>query len=333
MPPNNMSEAASSQFVVTATALNLRAQPRVRPGNKIAVLPNGQVIKKIGDAPDPDWWRVSTELRRQQLEGFVARRHLQSLAEVPAAVTAAAVTAVHMREGRPDIRRDRDGGRAFPIGEAGAPRRDAAAPDQRARQIVGIIDWLDVGQSARYLPKPPTTFCNIYAYDYCYLTGAYLPRVWWTGAALRELSAGRALPVQYGQTVREVNANGLLDWLEDFGDDFGWSPANGPTELQDAANAGEVCVIVAQRQDLNRSGHISVVAPENGGHRAQRVAQRVTRPLQSQAGAHNFRFGTGGRAWWQDNKFRDFGLWRHSHIAIRKARLAAGDVVGERLVD
>ena len=80
------------------------------------------------------------------------------------------------------------------------------------------------------------------------------------------------------------------------------------TELQDAANQGEVCLICAQRNDLNMSGHIVAVVAETQTKQAARSGLQVTRPLQSQAGAVNFRYSTGVRAWWTDAKFRHHGL-------------------------
>ena len=79
-----------------------------------------------------------------------------------------------------------------------------------------------------------------------------------------------------------------------------------------AANAGEVCVIVAQARDLNRSGHISVVVPEQGADQARRSADgEVLRPLESQAGTRNLARGVSARAWWAGSRFQSFAFWRH----------------------
>jgi hypothetical protein len=110
--------------------------------------------------------------------------------------------------------------------------------------------------------------------------------------------------------VEEYNVNALFNWLEEFGSDFGWRRTTSLTELQQAANLGQVCLIAAQRTNLNAPGHIVAVAPETDPHRATRKGSDVTVPLQSQAGAANFRYG--GRVWWTGAQFRRFGFWIHA---------------------
>jgi hypothetical protein len=98
-------------------------------------------------------------------------------------------------------RRDSTAGRANPLGERYQPSRAAG--------LDGIVRYLNVESSIRYARTPDTTYCNIYAHDYCTLSGVYLPRVWWTAKAVDRFAAGGTVPVKYGETVAEVNANGL----------------------------------------------------------------------------------------------------------------------------
>lgn len=56
MPPHDRA------FRVTAAQLNFRSAPEVRPGTRLAVLPQGQRVEKLADTPLPDWWRVATTL-------------------------------------------------------------------------------------------------------------------------------------------------------------------------------------------------------------------------------------------------------------------------------
>jgi len=44
---------------------------------------------------------------------------------------------------------------------------------------------------------------------------------------------------------------------------------------------------------------------------ATRSGGAVVLPLQSQAGATNFSYGTGTRAWWTGTEFRTFSFWIH----------------------
>ncbi|WP_188559691.1 hypothetical protein [Hymenobacter glacieicola] len=177
------------------------------------------------------------------------------------------------------------------------------------RQLTRILEFLDVEHSVRYRPGKGLTYCNIYAHDYCHLAGAYLPRVWWRPTALAQLLAGTPVSAQYGTTVVELNANSLYNWLEECGSIFGWRRTFSTTELQAGANAGQVALICGQRTELNQPGHICAVVPELPRYPAARHGTEVTIPLQSQAGARNFRYG--GYAWWKGRQFARFGFWLH----------------------
>jgi len=297
---------------VSATSLNLRSEPRVAPTNRIATLPQGHRVEKIADAA-ADWWKVQTTVNATTLVGFAASRFLTTSEEAgPAAQSAAAnVGAVHLPENRADVKRAGTSGRAFPLGEPDRPRRDGALRDSRVAQLHDIIRYLDVETHARYQKTPGATYCNIYAYDFCYLAGVYVPRVWWTSRALADLGAGRAVPVRYGESVRELNANSLHDWFEDFGGQFGWRRAADLDQTQQTANAGGIGIIVAQRSDLNRSGHIVIVVPETARASAKRLNDRVQLPLQSQAGSTNSCCACGTSRCWAGQQFRSFGLWVH----------------------
>jgi hypothetical protein len=159
----------------------------------------------------------------------------------------------------------------------------------------------------RLTPRPPREP----RLDFCCLAGAYLPRVWWTSRALVDLAAGTSVPARYNESVRELNANSLHDWLADFGGQFGWRRAADLDQVQQAANAGGIGVIAAQRIDLNRSGHIVIVVPETASASAKRSDGRAQLPLQSQAGATNSCCSYGTSRWWAGQQFRSFGLWVH----------------------
>jgi hypothetical protein len=290
-------------YVVTATALNLRSAPVVKPSTKLAMLPEGQVVRKIGDADDAEWWKVSADLNGARFEGYVKHQYLAAEAAAPESGTAPATAPeVHLTP-KSAIRRSQSSGRAYPLNEDGQPRRSEVS----ATSLTRIVDWLAVETSARYLPGGGATFCNIYAYDYCSLAGVFLPRVWWMNAALEQLAAGENVQPLYDKTVHELNANSLHDWLGEYGPAFGWRRLATVDEVQNAANAGKAAVICAKRKDLNRSGHIVAVVPETGEHRAVRSAGLVSTPLQSQAGGTNFRYGT--KRWWTNDKFSAFGFW------------------------
>jgi predicted chitinase len=308
-------EVIGATHVVIATSLNLRTAPRVAPSTRLATLPQGTPVAVLGDAGD-GWVRVHVVIGGQTVEGFVSAAFLRATA--PAAVhpeappQPRAIPPVHLQEGRRDVTRRGTSGRAFPLGEAGMPRRTGAA-SRRAGQLLDIVAWLDNENRAhqRYGPTTSATFCNIYAYDYCHLAQAYLPRVFWTAPALARIGAGEDVPVRYDNTVSELNANALHDWLRDFGPGFGWRFVTDLDVLQASANAGQVCLIVAKRKDTNRSGHIVAVVPEDRV-RAERAANgALLRPVESQAGATNHRLIVKPNAWWRGAQFQSFAFWRH----------------------
>ena len=227
---------------------------------------------------------------------------------------------VHRTEGRPDVVRGSKRARDFPLGEPGAPRRTGRTPAEKVADLHAILDWLDVERSIRYQPEyrfylfPRTTYCNVYAYDYCYLAGVFLPRVWWKEDALRKLRSGTALSVVYGagpsDTVHEILANELVDWFEAWGTTAGWTEVPSLTALQDNANAGGVSIICAKTRDAGHHGHILAVVPEHATQQAVRATNQVRLPLQSQAGARNFKARAAGE-WWRDAKFQKVAWWIH----------------------
>ncbi|MNP13243.1 hypothetical protein D3C76_1055170 [compost metagenome] len=221
---------------------------------------------------------------------------------------------VHLQHNLKAITRTNEGGRAYPLGESRRPQRKADKPEARAGQLLKIIDYLDCASAGhrRYKAPPDSTCCDVYAYDYCCLAGVYMPRVWWTQRALQRMARSASVAVAYGQSVRELNANALYDWLEDYGTLFGWYRELDLTTLQAAANAGEVCLAVARHKDLNLAGHIAMVVPEQPERQARRdAAGRVTRPLESYASGKRRKFAVSRTAWWLDDPYRAFAFWRH----------------------
>lgn len=306
---------------VSASQLNLRRVPTTQGNTPIAQLPEGQVVRVLGPAADP-WVRVRATLGGSDVIGYASSKYLCPLkvgqisapptAPATATPVAAPIPAVHYRENDPESRRASTGKRAEPLGEDNRPTRDAAAsPAERVLQLGVIVDWLDAPSSARY-QRDQVTYCNVYAADFCYLAGVYLPRVWWTASALMRIAQGEVLTPVYDSTIREMRADDLHAWLIEFGPSFGWQRVFDATALQTAANGGGVGIVCADRDAEGKPGHISVVVPETDNQRAQRDADgHVVLPLQSQAGAVNFRYSTGGHAWWEDAIFRSYVFFIH----------------------
>ena len=201
----------------------------------------------------------------------------------------------------------------------------------RAHQYA-IVETLNVTSSARYLREPGRTFCNIYAHDFVVAQGGYLPRVWWKPKAWAAIQKGaevvtptelkamqkRKEPTDdvvapiYEDTVTELNANSLNKWFRDHGSRFGWREESDMTAAQDAVNKGEIGILSAANTNSKRSGHISVILAEDKDHQAARKDGKVEVPLQSQAGAKNFKYsaesgapGSKSKKWWADKSHKD----------------------------
>jgi|GEM_PF-430044 len=145
---------------VKANRLNLRSRPRVAPGTLIGVLSQGAELIKLAYAEVPGWLRARGRLDGQPVEGFVAARFLTPIvAPRPAPAPEPVIPVAHLAENRRDITRARDGGRAYPLGEAGRPRRRATAAAAKARALLGIVAYLDSERPThrRYAPKGGTT--------------------------------------------------------------------------------------------------------------------------------------------------------------------------------
>jgi len=192
-------------------------------------------------------------------------------------------------------RRGEMASRAYPLAEIGQPSK---------KPLPEIVKWLDVEHSARYQPEANATYCNVYATDVCYLAEVYLPRVWW----IDPKSVTDGTPISYGGTVRELNANALYDWLNEWGATFGWKPVADAAEAQQAADAGHVVVICAAQANPKRSGHITVVVPQSESVQ-MRTDGGIVLPVQSQAGRKNFECSCEPGRWWEMKSYRGFGMW------------------------
>jgi hypothetical protein len=312
---------------VKESPLRLRSEPqidRTHPtSNVIARLPDGHRVRLVSGKRTDEFLEVETSLNGAHLRGFAASQFLvpvRGAAEIPVIVpettppTSGVVAVFAPRQSGSVTRRTGIAG-AHSLNEADQPDRQGATPEELRRELAAIIDYLavDSASHARYQPRPGVTFCNIYAHDYCHLAGVYLPRVWWTPDAIERLAQSQTVEPRLDSTIDEQRANDLFRWLRAFGPRFGWRQTGTLTKVQTEANAGAVGLIVARRQIDGKSGHIVMVVPETDADRARRDrAGEVVAPLQSQAGAKNFRYGTGTLNWWKSEQFADSAFWIHA---------------------
>ena len=321
--------AAGSVFEVDVTEDMLRVRrtpviPAVKAtANVIGRLPDGHIVRAVTGKTENGFLEIQTSFNGAFLQGFAFAKYLKPasvaadvVVEAPSpAPPTTGITAVYLPHRPGTVTQRTAPASAGSLNESGQPERKGTTADELLAEIAALVDWLAVDNPAhkRYQPRSGLTFCNIYAHDYCHLAGCYLPRVWWTPAALVALAQGQQVKPLYGKTVDEQRANDLFRWLRDFGMQFGWRQTGTLSKLQLEVNHGAIGILAARRKEDGRSGHIVAVVPETEEHRARRnAAGEVIAPLQSQAGVSNFRYGTGKVGWWLDSRFAEFAYWLHS---------------------
>ncbi len=328
VPPPSPITATGPFFRVDTrtTTLRLRSEPRISApptANVKADLPDGHPVRAVTGTPVNGFIEVETSLMGALLRGFAASAFLvrdNRIDGIPVVVPSPqpprrGFVAAHVAPPEGTVVRRRDIAGTHSLNEPGQPSRSGRDPDTLRRELATIIDWLgnDNPNHLRYRQRNGLMFCNIYAHDYCTLAGVYLPRVWWSEAALTRIARGETVQPLIGNTVREMRADDLFFWLRDFGPHFGWRQTGSASKLQLEANQGAVGLIIAERKLDGRSGHFAMVVPETSRHRAKRnAAGEVTAPLQSQAGAVNFRYGTSTPGWWKNEAFSDAAFWLHA---------------------
>lgn len=209
-----------------------------------------------------------------------------------------------------------------------AGKAEKAGFSDESLSVFNIVSFLDVEnpKSLRYFPTLHSTYCNIYAYDFCYLRGVYIPRVWWINHGIAQdvineryahskhsFSAPKAV---YGKTIREMTANSIHLWLEDYGMEyFGWERVATPEELQERADDLDVCLITAIRENRRKSGHVSVVIPRGLFPGTSDPGAMYDFPIESYAGRENRMAILNSNLWWEAETYEDYGFWANSNYA------------------
>ena len=325
LPPPTPLDAEGAVFEVDVrdSPLRLRSAPVKDETNIIARLPDGQRVKSVAARSVKGFLEVETSLNGAHLRGFAAREFLVPLStgavvHVPAPAAApptSGVVAVFMPRHPGSVTRRVDVANAHTLNEPNQPGRVGVTPDELRREIDAIVEYLAVDRAThkRYQPRDGLTFCNVCAHDFCHLAGIYLPRVWWTAPAIEALALGETVEPKLGKTITEQRANAIFGWLRDFGLRFGWRQTGTLTKLQMEVNQGAIGLIIARRTDNERPGHLTMIIPETGDAKAKRAVNGdVVAPLQSQAGATNFRRRTGKLEWWRGAQFAESAFWLHA---------------------
>ena len=183
--------------------------------------------------------------------------------------------------------------RAQSLDREGREGRDTGASESdQAQSGIDVAEALNPEGSTRYQASGGSTFCNVFAHDYAWLMGAFLPRMWWNDPekVFNDMQAGQGTEIQYGVNSHEVRANELHTWMGGWGPRFGWASLGEPTsavlqEAQEYANRGSVVMVTASTGNSS-SGHIVSIISESGDQKARWEGDMFL-PVQAEAGAAN----------------------------------------------
>ncbi len=200
-----------------------------------------------------------------------------------------------------------------PMCDASIPFRDTTNLASKKESIHKLIEKLNVESNLRYQRTIEDTYCNVYAFDFCYFAKVYLPTVWWTDDALENVLDGQEVKAVFGETVDHIYSSAIHDWFLKWGASFGWQRMLSVDEVQNQVNLnGGVGIICAKRKEKGLSGHIVPVIPETSNHKAYRENGEVIYPLQSQAGKLNhLYFSDFKKDWWKDALYSSYVIYYH----------------------
>lgn len=191
---------------------------------------------------------------------------------------------IHLHNGNP-VTRNHTSTRLYALSESGMPKGNGLPKD-----LLEIAKYLNPAISARY----GHTFNNsiTYVYDFCYLAGAYLPRVWWRNVLEPD-----------PQRIIDMNVQTVYDWLIDFGHDFGWREVSDTRHAQELAEIGHVVVIIALPKKPSFTGGLSVVLPEDKAM-FNPPAKDTSIPHQTSSGKLYFRTD-----WYKGKRNKEFKIY------------------------
>jgi hypothetical protein len=191
--------------------------------------------------------------------------------------------------------------------------RDISNFETKIKSLRRLIEQLNVIKSIRYQRTEDDTYCNVYAYDYCYFAGVYLPRIWWTDNALTKILNGQDVKPIFEKTVDHIYSSAIHDWFLKWGASFGWKRMYDLDAIQHKVNTeGGVAIICAKRKIVGLSGHIVPIVPETDKKKAFRENGIVVYPLQSQAGKLNYNyFAKARKDWWNHERYSSHVFYYH----------------------
>jgi hypothetical protein len=293
------------RYRVVASLMSLRDFPASN-SNVIAQIPFMHTLKLI-EKLDADWLKV--RLLNTSIEGYALSSDLELIDE-----TTQKISEIEIPNFELGVKASLDSKEETykPIPDPTIPYRDLTSPDTKRSSIEKLIHKLNVSENFRYQKDEADTYCNVYAFDFCFFARVYVPRLRWTDLAIEQLEKGQEVPLVFDETVKALYSNYCYDWFVASSEKFGWKRIHDADELQLKVNEnGGVGVLIAKRFIIHKSGHIVVVVPETETEKAFRVDGKVVYPLQSQAGLNNYNYFSENRKDWWNNKDPENGYSSH----------------------
>lgn len=130
-----------------------------------------------------------------------------------------------------------------------------------------VIDQFSVETNKRYEVNKKgenDTYCNIFVWDVTSAMGAQIPHYYdsRTGESLTSSDKG----------AREMTANGIHNWLHEYGDEYGWYELS-EQEAQELANQGRP--VVTALYNGSGHGHVQVVCPSKDGEYDEKLGVTI----------------------------------------------------------
>lgn len=125
-----------------------------------------------------------------------------------------------------------------------------------AQHLVAVVAQFEVDTHPRYAAAEGKTYCNVFLWDVTRALACEIPH-WWLG--------------------RELNANGMIDWLGGQGLNHGWYPVSQVDVVNRAAKG--LPTVGTWRSKGDSPGHVAKVVP---------TPEHMQGIFSAQAGATNF---------------------------------------------
>ncbi len=167
----------------------------------------------------------------------------------------------------------------FSAGKAVNPLVTSVSSDRSAEQYQKVIEQFSVSSNPRYMVNKKgtgDTYCNIFLWDVTRAMGAEIPH--YVDAKTQK---ARSYPDISG--AKELNANGIYDWLATNGASYGWTRVTAE-QAQALANEGRPAVTVWK--NTSGHGHVQVVCPSKDGTYDAKKGVTI-----AQAGRNLFSYG------------------------------------------